>query len=186
MPTMRRTGFVDKDGKTTDLANEGRDDAQYAKVCATIIENCYPEELRNVASDTSDRGRIHQWFKNHTKLGDNQATKFTAFYIMLLEADLSKEIPANTTNGKTAAKNSTRASAPRKESSAPPPVPPTENPKEETAVGGNSNVARDTNTRPKFVPELHIDVQVHISPESSPEQIEQIFASMAKHLKDMM
>ena len=31
-------------------------------------------------------------------------------------------------------------------------------------------------------PSLHIDIQVHISPESSPEQIEQIFASMAKHL----
>jgi hypothetical protein len=31
-------------------------------------------------------------------------------------------------------------------------------------------------------PSLHIDLQIHISPESSPEQIEQIFASMAKHL----
>jgi hypothetical protein len=32
------------------------------------------------------------------------------------------------------------------------------------------------------LPSLHIDLQIHISPESSPEQIEQIFASMAKHL----
>ena len=31
-------------------------------------------------------------------------------------------------------------------------------------------------------PSLHIDVQIHISPESSSEQIDQIFASMAKHL----
>lgn len=31
-------------------------------------------------------------------------------------------------------------------------------------------------------PSLHIDVQVHISPEASPDQIDQIFASMAKHL----
>lgn len=31
-------------------------------------------------------------------------------------------------------------------------------------------------------PSLHIDLQIHISPESSPEQIEQIFASMARHL----
>jgi Family of unknown function (DUF5343) len=31
-------------------------------------------------------------------------------------------------------------------------------------------------------PSLHIDLQVHISPDSTPEQIEQIFASMAKHL----
>lgn len=31
-------------------------------------------------------------------------------------------------------------------------------------------------------PSLHIDIQVHISPESSAEQIDQIFASMAKHI----
>lgn len=32
------------------------------------------------------------------------------------------------------------------------------------------------------LPGLHIDVQIHIAPEASPEQIDQIFASMAKHL----
>ena len=31
-------------------------------------------------------------------------------------------------------------------------------------------------------PNLHIDLQIHISPESTPDQIETIFASMAKHL----
>ncbi|MBC7635534.1 MAG: DUF5343 domain-containing protein [Acetobacteraceae bacterium] len=31
-------------------------------------------------------------------------------------------------------------------------------------------------------PSLHIDLQVHVSPEASPDQIDQIFASMAKHL----
>jgi hypothetical protein len=31
-------------------------------------------------------------------------------------------------------------------------------------------------------PSLHIDIQVHISPDSSSEQIDQIFKSMAKHL----
>jgi hypothetical protein len=31
-------------------------------------------------------------------------------------------------------------------------------------------------------PALHIDVQIHISPEASSDQIDQIFASMAKHL----
>ena len=31
-------------------------------------------------------------------------------------------------------------------------------------------------------PSLHIDIQVHISPDATPNQIEQIFSSMAKHL----
>lgn len=35
-----------------------------------------------------------------------------------------------------------------------------------------------------FSPTVHIDVQVHISPESTQEQIDQIFASMRKHLFD--
>jgi hypothetical protein len=31
-------------------------------------------------------------------------------------------------------------------------------------------------------PSVHIDIQVHIAPESTAEQIDQIFSSMAKHL----
>lgn len=31
-------------------------------------------------------------------------------------------------------------------------------------------------------PEVHIDIQIHISPESSSDQIDKIFESMAKHL----
>lgn len=34
----------------------------------------------------------------------------------------------------------------------------------------------------KTAPEVHIDIQIHISPESSADQIEKIFESMAKHL----
>ena len=34
---------------------------------------------------------------------------------------------------------------------------------------------------PPCVPSLHIDIQIHISPDSTSEQIDQIFASMAKH-----
>jgi hypothetical protein len=36
--------------------------------------------------------------------------------------------------------------------------------------------------RNSLPPALHIDVQIHISPEASAEQIDQIFASMSKHL----
>lgn len=36
--------------------------------------------------------------------------------------------------------------------------------------------------RSSFGPALHIDVQIHISPEASADQIDQIFASMSKHI----
>ena len=35
---------------------------------------------------------------------------------------------------------------------------------------------------PTKLPPLHIDIQIHIDPASSAELIDQIFASMAKHL----
>ena len=38
---------------------------------------------------------------------------------------------------------------------------------------------------PHFSPNLHIDIQIHISPETTPEQIDKIFASMAKHLSQL-
>jgi hypothetical protein len=38
---------------------------------------------------------------------------------------------------------------------------------------------------PHFSPNLHIDIQIHISPETTPEQIDQIFASMVKHLSQI-
>lgn len=34
----------------------------------------------------------------------------------------------------------------------------------------------------RFLPSVHIDVQVHISPDATADQIDQVFASMAKHL----
>jgi hypothetical protein len=46
------------------------------------------------------------------------------------------------------------------------------------AVQSSSTASRP----PAQGPTLHIDIQVHISPEASAEQIEHVFASMAKHL----
>ena len=59
-----------------------------------------------------------------------------------------------------------------------PELPNTEPPIETlTSVDDNGKPVLATNR-----PALHIDIQVHIDPASSAEQIDQIFASMAKHL----
>jgi len=36
---------------------------------------------------------------------------------------------------------------------------------------------------PQF-PSIHIDLQIHISPEAKPEQVDKIFESIAKHFKE--
>lgn len=48
------------------------------------------------------------------------------------------------------------------------------------AASAGSTQAAATNG--KTIPSIHIDLQIHVSPEATPEQIDQIFKSMAKHL----
>lgn len=48
----------------------------------------------------------------------------------------------------------------------------TENPASSKVVATNGVIG----------PSVHIDLQIHVSPEATPEQIDQIFKSMAKHL----
>jgi hypothetical protein len=52
----------------------------------------------------------------------------------------------------------------------------------------HTSIAKPNSTHPHSVttngvnPSVHIDIQIHISPEASIDQIDQIFKSMAKHL----
>jgi hypothetical protein len=48
-----------------------------------------------------------------------------------------------------------------------------------TNIGSSVAAATPFN---RSTPSVHIDLQIHVSPEASPEQIDQIFKSMAKHL----
>lgn len=44
------------------------------------------------------------------------------------------------------------------------------------------NKEEQVEIRKTVSPSVHIDIQIHISPDSTANQIDQIFASMAKHL----
>jgi hypothetical protein len=48
-----------------------------------------------------------------------------------------------------------------------------------TVVVSNEQAGKEN---PIFTPKLHIDIQIHISPDATPQQIEQIFKSMAEHI----
>ena len=51
-----------------------------------------------------------------------------------------------------------------------------------TPVGTMATNSVQPRTSGGSIPSVHIDVQIHISPEASAEQIDQVFKSMAKHL----
>ena len=52
----------------------------------------------------------------------------------------------------------------------------------ESDIPTASGLVSRVQSKPTFSPTIHIDVQVHISPDAEATQIDEIFASMAKHL----
>ena len=174
LPSLRITGIVDEEGKPTERAVKWRDDAQYSQVCKEIMEDVYPQELLDLASDENfDRSSVQSWFANRLRVGENASRKFASFFVTLNQADLSKET-------ETPERNKNKPKVERKPKVF---VSKQNEEKPEPIINSHQEVEKDRTTN-RFQPKLHIDVQIHISPDSSAEQIDAIFASMAKHLKD--
>jgi len=173
LPYLIDVGLIDKDGKTLDLAKKWRDDAQYAQVCAQIIEHVYPEELRSAASDPKkDRDVARRWFAG-SGAGAVAVGRMLNFYFALLEADASKGKEAVSQGSSTGIKKKSNLAKPKSAKR-----------KFET-VPANSNdtpPSGGTTTRASSQPEIHINIQVHISSDATPDQINEIFRGMAEHL----
>ncbi|WP_095135324.1 DUF5343 domain-containing protein [Pseudomonas sp. Irchel s3a10] len=181
IPPLRVFGLIDDSGKPTDLAYEWRDDNKYPAVCKAILEAAYPRELLDLFSDLNAPLKdIAAWFARDAKVGESAARAYSATYMMLLEADLTrakeKTTPPKSSNGAVkTAKTSTRSSnAVGKPATSVP----------SAKIQDFAEVAgvNDRREARSFSPKLHVDIQIHISPDSSPEQIDKIFESMAKHL----
>lgn len=181
IPPLRTFGLIDDEGKPTDLAYDWRDDSKYAEVCKTIFESVYPQELRDIFHDPDniDSVGISGWFARQTKSGEAAAKKSAAAYVMLFEADLSKAKDLKTAKPNNGGEKTGTVKSSLAKRAAP-------NPSTKKTVTGQIPPAKpnsDENSgKVAFGPKLHIDIQIHISPDSSPEQIEKIFESMAKHL----
>ncbi|HDZ48222.1 hypothetical protein LCGC14_0209780 [marine sediment metagenome] len=173
---LKALGIVGEDSKPTDLAYDWRDDSKYPEVCEKIIESTYPQELQDLFhTPDAQLSDVTSWFMRDAKVGEPAAKMFAATYIMLLQKN-----PEYTKDGTKSKADKPKAANPKKAAAT-----------KKKAPESKANPADTSDTNPAnggkthgFSPRLHIDVQVHISPESSPEQIDKIFESMAKHLKD--
>lgn len=174
---LRLVGLIDDKGKPTDLANKWRNDAQYAEVCETIIKSVYPQSLIDAFPDPKeDINGAEAWFMHECRVGEPAARMFTSFYGLLCEAD------------------STKAGEATKPNNSPKPAKSVAEKKLNNA-SASTNTKKPEPTRPaeaqkktidyNLFPNLHIDIQIHISPETTAEQIDKIFASMAKHLSSL-
>lgn len=171
---LKALGIINEDGKPSELAYDWRDDKKYGEVCEKIIEAVYPLELRDLFHDaTATREDLMSWFMRSAKVGEPAAKMYASTYLMLLEADPSKadDVQKSSKPKAEVSKKSQSTRESKKESKADAPTFKTEAAVVVPSEGGS------------FSPRLHIDVQVHISPDSTPEQIDKIFEAMAKHLK---
>lgn len=164
---LKRLGLIDDDGKPTDLANDWRMDNKYSNSCNEMIKAVYPQELLDLFPDSHvEKNSARDWFMG-MGVGQGAADKMVALFSLLKDGEI-KEVKSTT------AKQS--KSSTKKPSSKP------------SAQAGIPPVSAETNaeSQAKHIqtnrPNLHIDLQIHISPESTLEQIEAIFSSMEKHL----
>lgn len=175
IPPLRVFGLIDDAGKPTDLAYDWRDDTKYTEVCHKIVDAVYPQEVRDLFPDiNADFKKVESWFARDAKVGNSAARAYAATYLMLVEADLAR---AKDQGVKAKTSTSAKVTKPvTKPASKPAPATKNHAPSNAGAGEGVEEGKRG------FSPKLHVDIQIHISPDSSPEQIDKIFESMAKHL----
>ena len=173
LPSLRYTGLIDNDGKPTNLAVKWRDDNQYPEVCESMRREIYPSELIDLGYDNaSQRNEIQRWFAGNAGVGAAAAQKMTSFYLLLCEADPNKANTKKATQQKSQ-KTKAKANVPQKSSS-------TIESQDATDLQGDSRAIPQNRGS-----ELHFNIQIHISPDSTVDQIDAIFASMAKHLSSL-
>lgn len=177
LPALRAMKIIDQDGKPLERAKRWRDDEQYSSVCEEIRQEIYPSELIHVLPPPSpNREAVERWFANRSGAGKSAVGKMASLYLLLCEADpkAGQEItPAQAKPNKPKPIITPKAQKSTGES-VPTPVERTPAPTQKTV------------SISKPVPSLHIDIQIHIASDSSNAQIDQIFASMAKHLSKLI
>lgn len=178
---LRELGLLDEDNKPTELASRWRHDDDYAAVCHEIRQKTYPSELIEAypAPDANQKQSIQSWFMKAGNVGEVAARMYAETYLLLSQADPTKKeekassaAPARAAKAKSTMKTKTSAKlAPVTSKTI---LPPEQVKQEVPEPPAHSSHPR--------IPAIHIDVQVHISPDTSAEQIDRIFESMAKHL----
>ena len=172
LPYLKDVGLIDAEGKPQDLAKAWRDDHQYPDVCKQIREGVYPDDLLSAVPDaTADRAAAERWFANHTGAGTSAVRRMSQFYSIVVAADLT-----NRTEKKPKATG---------KKSPPPPKKPEVKSVAQRKPPEPSRAATPTTPStppPKGRPGISINLEIHISADASPDQIDKIFESMAKHI----
>ena len=171
---LRQMGIIDAEGKPHARATDWRSDSKYSDVCSIIVSEIYPQELLDLFPETQiDITNAKSWFMDTCSLGDNAAQKIASTFSLIksgqvkTDLDIPKPTAQPKKNKPSRSKGNDLSNKVATEENAPP------------LQKVNTHVETYT---PFTLPPVHIDLQIHIAPDASPDQIDSIFASMAKHL----
>jgi hypothetical protein len=172
LPYLKQLKIIDEEGKTLPRAKLWRDDEHYAEVCQAMMKEVYPQELLDAVPDpNTHRPQAESWFAHSTGTGQVAARRMATFYAVLAKADATGQPDKEKTERKPS------EAVPRKIVKASPISAPAA--VAQTAEKPQHAGSQDHRVQP---PGININLQVHISADSTPDQIDQIFASMAKHI----
>ena len=160
-------GFTDDSGKPTDtwLSYRGAD---HKKVLASAIIEGYSDLYKTYPdAHTRDETTLDSFFSTKSTAGKQVISRTVKTFAILCE--LADFDGIQSTSPHPPVKQSKPQGIVSK---------PIESQKTRTDVAVTSNPPATGQDKPS----LHIDIQIHISPDASADQIDQIFASMAKHL----
>ena len=169
---MRRLGLIDEDGALTERGNKWRVDSTYGDACQEILDEIYPDELGALTDDDGrpDTEKVKTWF-GHRGFGEANARKMAATYIIVA----SRQVPA--TSAPDLAQDKKKASPPKRSG--------LKSSKEKKTEQPHQMVPHEPPGQPEKSaggPTVHLDIQIHIPADATPDQIDQIFSSMARHL----
>jgi hypothetical protein len=172
LPFLKTLRIIDDEGKTLERAKQWRDDGHYTEVCQTMLKEVYPKDLLEaVPNPDQERTQVERWFANHTGLGQAAVRRMAALYAVMVEADASKQPDQDKTRS---GKRDKDRQMPKSAKNVRPAVHPV-----------SPAIQQSTTSplrQPQQAPGININLEIHISADATPDQIDQIFASMAKHI----
>ncbi|HPG92840.1 MAG TPA: DUF5343 domain-containing protein [Clostridia bacterium] len=161
---LKQIGFIDDNNKTTQRSKDWRLDEKYTQVCNDILKDVYPQNMLELFPDANaDREEVKRYFLAQG-LGESAVNNSTIFFMLLRNPQIKTIEELKKSNPKSAIIKSNKT------------------PKKDKIGIEQKNTVVAQKTIDISSPNLHIDIQIHIASDTSPDQIDKIFESMAKHL----
>jgi Family of unknown function (DUF5343) len=171
LPFLKTLGIIDDEGRTLERATHWRDDEHYPEACKAILKEIYPKDLLEaVPNPNQERTQAERWFANHTGAGQAAVGRMAALYAVLVEADASKQPDQDKIRTRKDREPTKTKIAERTGSAV------------SSATQANQQGGANSFQQPQQAPGININLEIHISADATPDQIDQIFASMAKHI----